>query len=74
MQFNTTFSRSVEAALEGETGLHALDLSVVHPQVGDFMTVRCSPSGRTLELRCIKRHFHFDEAGKPRVEFHFDLA
>ena len=74
MQLHATFSPAVEAALEGDTGLHALDVSVVHPQAGDLMTVRCSPSGRTLELRCTRRHFRFDESGKSRVEFHFDLA
>jgi hypothetical protein len=71
MQIQTTFSKRAEAFLQGEAGLYQFQYGVI-PNVGDMLSVRASPSGKTVTFVCTKRHFNFSEPGNHFVELVFD--
>jgi hypothetical protein len=70
----TIFTESAEKLLIGETGLIKFDYEGITPCIGDKLTVKTSPTGKTLTFVCQERHFDFSEAAKPTLTLLFDVC
>lgn len=70
---NTTFTDAAAKMLDGETGLVKFEYTT-YPNVGDKLTIRTTPSNKTLTFVCIERRFDFSSAEKPELTLLFDVC